>query len=77
MEDVIDEGDRISARFTYQGTFTNPFMRYRPNRAPVRMRSIDIWRVMDGKIAEHWNELTLLEVFQQIGAATVRKADGQ
>jgi hypothetical protein len=39
MEDAIEEG----ARFTYQGTFTNPFMGYRPNRAPVQMASIDIW----------------------------------
>jgi SnoaL-like polyketide cyclase len=34
MEDVIEEGDRVSARLTYKGTFTNPFMGYRPNRAP-------------------------------------------
>jgi predicted SnoaL-like aldol condensation-catalyzing enzyme len=52
-------------------------MGYRPNRAPVQLRSIDIWRVKDGKFVEHWDELNLLEVFQQIGAATVRKADGQ
>jgi hypothetical protein len=51
-------------------------MGYRPNSAPVQLRSIDIWRVKDGKFAEHWDELNLLEVFQQIGAATVRKADG-
>ena len=77
LEDVIEEGDRISARFTYTGTFTNPFMGYRPNSAPVELRSIDIWRVKDGKFVEHWDELNLLEVFQRIGAATVRKADGQ
>jgi steroid delta-isomerase-like uncharacterized protein len=74
MEDAIEEGDRISARFTYAGTFTNPFMGYPPNRATVQLRSIDIWRVKDGKLAEHWDELNLLEVFQQIGAATVTKA---
>src|SRR5580700_7154481 len=77
LEDVIEEGDRISARFTYNGTFTKPFMGYRPNSAPVELRSIDIWRVKDGKFAEHWDELNLLEVFQRIGAATVRKADEQ
>jgi predicted SnoaL-like aldol condensation-catalyzing enzyme len=77
MEDVIEEGDRISARFTYNGTFTKPFMGYRPNSAPVQLRSIDIWRVKDGKLVEHWDELNLLEVFERIGAATVRKADGQ
>jgi len=73
MDDAIEEGDRISARFTYNGTFSNPFMGYPPNGAAIRMRSIDIWRVVDGKLAEHWDELNLLEVFQQIGAATVRK----
>jgi hypothetical protein len=40
------------------------------------MRSIDIWRVEDGKFIEHWDELNLLEVFQQIGAATMRKPEG-
>jgi predicted SnoaL-like aldol condensation-catalyzing enzyme len=31
------------------------------------MRSIDIWRVEDGMLAEHWDELNLMEVFQQAG----------
>jgi len=75
--DVIEEDDRITARFTYSGTFTNTFMGYSPNSAPIQMRSIDIWRVKDGKLAEHWDELNLLEVFQQIGAATVRKPGAQ
>jgi predicted ester cyclase len=70
---VIEEGDRISARFTYNGTFSKAFMGYQPNSTAVQMRSIDIWRVQDGKLIEH--ELNLLEVFQQIGAATVRKAE--
>ncbi len=34
---------------------------------PIEMRSIDIWRVHDGEFAEHWDELNLLEVFQQLG----------
>ena len=77
IEDAIEEGDRISARFTYNGTFRKSFMGYRPNRAPVQLRSIDIWRVKEGKFVEHWDELNLLEVFQRIGAASVRKADEQ
>jgi steroid delta-isomerase-like uncharacterized protein len=77
LDDVIEEGDRVSARFTYNGTFAKPFMGYRSNGAAVQLRSIDIWRVKDGKFVEHWDELNLLEVFQQIGAAIVRKPDGQ
>ncbi len=74
-EDVIEEGDRISARFAYNGTFSKPFMGYQPNSAAIQI-DIDIWRVKDGKFIEHWDELNLL-VFQQIGATTVRKPEGQ
>lgn len=75
VEDVIEQDDHISARFTYNGTFNKPFMGYRPNGASIKLRSIDIWRVKDGKFVEHWDELNLLEVFQQMGAATVRKPE--
>jgi len=37
----------------------------------------DPWRVNDGKLIEHWDEFNLLEIFQQIAAATVRKAEGK
>ena len=74
---MIEEGDRISARFTYHGTFSKAFMGYQPNRAAVQMRSIDIWCVKHGKLIEHWDELNLLEVFQQIAAEAVRKAEVQ
>ena len=73
---MIGEGDRISARFTYN----EPSVRhsgYQPNGMADEMRSSDIWRVEDGKLIEHRGELNPPEVFKQIGAATVRKAEGQ
>lgn len=33
-------------------------------------RSVDIWRVEDGKFVEHWDELNTLDVFIQIGAVS-------
>ena len=41
------------------------------------MSLTDLWRMKDGKLIEHWDEFNLVEVFQQIAAATVRKAEGQ
>jgi len=67
---VIEEGDRISTRFTYNGTFSKTFMGYQPNGTADQMRRSDLRRVHDGRLTEHWDELKLLEVFQQIGAAT-------
>ena len=66
MEDVIESGDRISARFTYNGTFSKPFMGYRPNSASIQMRSIDIWRVEDGKFAEHWDIVDYAGLIKQL-----------
>ena len=52
-------------------------MGYQLNSKAVQTRSIDIWRAKNGKLIEQWDELNLLEAFQQIGAVTVRKAEGQ
>ena len=37
------------------------------------MHSIDIWRIREGRLYEHWDELNSLEFFQQIGAIPSRQ----
>ena len=39
--------------------------------ADITMRSIDIWRFENDRFVEHWDELNLLEVFQQMGAIPI------
>ena len=75
MEDLVISGDRVVGRFTYRGTHTSAFMGIPASGNPVEMRSIDIWRVEDGMFVEHWDELNLLEVFQQVGALPPLGAD--
>jgi steroid delta-isomerase-like uncharacterized protein len=67
MEDLVISGDRVVGRFVYRGTHTGALMGIPASGSAVQMRSIDIWRVKDGMFVEHWDELNLLEVFQQIG----------
>lgn len=67
MEDCVVAGDRVVGRFVYRGTHTGSLLGIPATGAPVEMRSIDIWRVEDGLFVEHWDELNLLEVFQQVG----------
>jgi steroid delta-isomerase-like uncharacterized protein len=67
LEDFIVSGDRIVGRFVYRGTHRGELMGIPATGAQVEMRSIDIWRVEDGLLAEHWDELNLMQVFQQIG----------
>jgi steroid delta-isomerase-like uncharacterized protein len=67
MEDLVTSGDRVVGRFVYRGTHTGELMGIPASGNLVEMRSIDIWRVADGMFVEHWDELNLLEVFQQVG----------
>jgi len=68
MEDLVVSGDRVVGRFVYRGTHTGELMGIPASGNAVEMRSIDIWRVEDHMFVEHWDELNLLEMFQQMGA---------
>lgn len=68
VEDAITVGDRVVGRYTYRARHTGPFVGVPASGAEITMRSIDIWRAENGQFVEHWDELNLLEVFQQMGA---------
>lgn len=68
MEDLVISGDRVVGRFVYRGTHTGELLGIPASGNAVEMRSIDIWRIADDMFVEHWDELNLMEVFQQIGA---------
>jgi steroid delta-isomerase-like uncharacterized protein len=67
IEDLVVAGDRVVGRFVYRGTHTGDLMGIPASGNAVEMRSIDIWRVGGGLFVEHWDELNLLQVFQQVG----------
>ena len=68
VDDVIVAGDTLVGRYTYRGRHTATFMGVPASGNEIEMHSIDIWRVSDGRLAEHWDELNTLELFHQIGA---------
>jgi predicted ester cyclase len=69
-EDVIvsADGSRVVGRYRYEGTHTGNLLGYPATGNAFTMRSIDIWRVENGRFVEHWDELNTLEVFIQMGA---------
>jgi steroid delta-isomerase-like uncharacterized protein len=68
VDDIIDAGATALGRYTYRGRHTGTFLGIPASSAEIEMHSIDIRRVRDGLLAEHWDELNTLELFQQIGA---------
>jgi steroid delta-isomerase-like uncharacterized protein len=69
IHDVISEGDRVVARMSMEGTHSGPFLGVDATGKRVRVDSIDIWRVADGKLVEHWDSVDQLGLMQQLGLA--------
>lgn len=65
---VSADGTRVVGRYRYEGTHTGSFFGYPATGNAVTMRSIDIWRVAEGRFVEHWDELNTLDIFTQVGA---------
>jgi predicted ester cyclase len=54
-EDRIIAGCKVVARMTVSATHTQPLLGIAPTGKRFTMRTIDIWRVENGKFAEHWD----------------------
>ena len=67
VEDQIAEGDKVVTRFSSQGTHQGEFMGIAPTGNRVRVTGIDIDRLVEGKIVEHWSEADLLGMMTQLG----------
>ena len=55
VEDRVIQGDKIVARMTFMATHTQPLQGIAPTGRRFALRTIDIWRVENGKLAEHWD----------------------
>src|SRR3954468_25083258 len=55
VEDRIIAGDRVVARMAFSATHTQPLQGIAPTGRRFTLRTIDIWRVENGKFAEHWD----------------------
>jgi steroid delta-isomerase-like uncharacterized protein len=67
IEHVIAEGDTTAARFVITGTDTGGFMGMPATGKAVRVTGMDFMRFHEGLIIEHWGELDMLGLLQQIG----------
>ena len=66
VDDRIIAGDKVVARTTHSATHTNVFRGVPPTGKHFSFRTIDIWRVENGKFAEHWDLTDAEEVLRQL-----------
>jgi predicted ester cyclase len=53
-QDLIACGDKVVARTRFKALHVGPFRDIPPTNRTIQLDQIDIWRIEDGLIAEHW-----------------------
>ena len=67
VEDVVAENDRVVVRWTQAGTHVGEFLGIAPTGRTFTIPGIDIYRVSEGRLAEHWHVIDQLAMLQQLG----------
>jgi steroid delta-isomerase-like uncharacterized protein len=68
VQGSLSEGDMVASRWTITGTHQGDFQGVPATGRQITINGIDMSRVVDGKIAEHWAQFDIVGVMQQIGA---------
>jgi steroid delta-isomerase-like uncharacterized protein len=66
VEDCIIAGDKVVARTTHTATHKGTFRGFPPTGRRFSYRTVDIWRVENGKFAEHWDISDAEEVLRRL-----------
>jgi predicted ester cyclase len=67
IEDEIVQGDKVVVRMTCRGSQHGEFFGIPPTGRQVSYLVIDIVRVAEGRIVEHWGLLDQLSILHQLG----------
>jgi predicted ester cyclase len=66
--DQVAEGDKVVTYKVFRGVHSGEFAGIPPTGREVEIAVIDIVRLVDGRIAEHWNVVDRLGLLAQLGA---------
>ena len=73
IEDEIAEGDKVVVRVKFLGTHQGDFMGFQPTGRSISYAVIDILRIADGLIVEHWAVSDDLGLMQQLSGETSKE----
>ena len=65
---TLDQGELAAGRAIMRGTHQGDFMGVPASNKAIEVETLDIIRVEDGRVAEHWGVTDTMGLMQQIGA---------
>jgi steroid delta-isomerase-like uncharacterized protein len=66
----LADGENVTTYKTYHGTHAGTFLGIAPTGRKIHFETVDVMRVRNGKITDHWGVANLLSLMQQIGGWT-------
>ncbi len=67
LEELIAGGDRVVAKVTMTGTQKGPFLGKPASNEVMSLRGIDLFRVADGKVTDHWGAMNMWDLINALG----------
>jgi predicted ester cyclase len=65
--DLVSEGDRVVAHTLFRATHTGELLGVPATGRQIEFHSIEMWRVEDGKLIEHWGGMReSLRLYEQL-----------
>jgi len=68
IEDIVTDCDKVMVRLTLRAVNSGSFRGAAPTNAPIEVTVFRTYRLVDGKIAEHWALLDTTTLLRQLGA---------
>lgn len=67
VEDLLADGDKVVALVSYRGIHQGAFRAIAPTGKPISVMGINIFRIVNGQMVEHWGLADRLSALQQLG----------
>jgi steroid delta-isomerase-like uncharacterized protein len=67
VEDQVVSGDRVTTRWTAEGTHTAPLGGIEPTGRRMKVEGLILDRVVDDRVAERWEQWDQMGMMQQLG----------
>ena len=70
LKNLASTGDFVWVYGTYSGTQTGEWLGIPPTGKAFAFDAVDIFRLEDGRLAEHWDVMDVYGLFKQLGVAS-------
>ena len=68
LEDLVAEGERVAVRSRWRGTHRGEFLGIRPTGRVIDFENLELVRIRQGQIVEHWGLGQASSVLHRLGS---------